>query len=374
MNEEERRKIEYEYATRNEHLGPLKIYKKMDHIPNNANISSVEGINAMARRLYIQGGPTQQQRMVRDKQKSLAKALLYSYQGAFIKKHEFNDRETQDIDRYPIRALINPNKLKPDYDDKILSVPYDYDFQPGDVFEWMGTGTFWIILLQDLEELAYFRGDIRKCSYEICWMDDDGTEYFTYAAVRGPVETKIDYIQKHTISVERPNYSLHFYIPKNEHTLKYFRRYAKFYLSDGYENTCWRIEATDAYSMPGVLELNAVEYYANEDKDEDGIVNAKIIAKKIEQKTLVDESAVAILGDGFIKPKRIYTYTLTDAIDGEWFVDKRYPVKTHTYLNHKGLNTIELTWTGSYSGQFSLVFDAVDGRKYTQVIVVESLF
>ena len=126
--------------------------------------------------------------------------------------------------------------------------------------------------------------------------------------------------------------------------------------------------------MPGVLEINAVEYYANEDKDEDGIVNAKMIAKKIEQKTLVDESAVAILGDGFIKPKRTYTYTLSDAVNGEWFIDKRYPVKTHTYLNRKGLNTIELTWTGSYSGQFSLVFNAVDGRKYTQVIVVESLF
>ena len=87
--------------------------------------------------------------------------------------------------------------------------------------------------------------------------------------------------------------------------------------------------------MPGVLEINAVEYYANEDKDEDGIVNAKMIAKKIEQKTLVNEGAVTILGDIFIKPKRTYTYTLTDAIDGEWFIDKSYPIKTHTYLNHK---------------------------------------
>jgi hypothetical protein len=28
--------------------------------------------------------------------------------------------------------------------------------------------------LQDLTELAYFRGDIRKCSYEIKWEDEDG--------------------------------------------------------------------------------------------------------------------------------------------------------------------------------------------------------
>jgi hypothetical protein len=41
---------------------------------------------------------------------------------------------------------------------------------------------------------------------------------------------------------------------------------------------CWRIEAVDAFSSPGILEINAVEYYANEDKDdiENGIVNGLV--------------------------------------------------------------------------------------------------
>jgi hypothetical protein len=72
------------------------------------------------------------------------------------------------------RALINPNKNKPDYDEKVLSVPYEADYHPGDVFEWIGTGTYWIIYLQELTELAYFRGDIRKCQYQINWEDEDG--------------------------------------------------------------------------------------------------------------------------------------------------------------------------------------------------------
>ena len=38
-------------------------------------------------------------------------------------------------------ALINPNKLKQDYDDKIISIGYEYGFKPGDVFEWANTGT-----------------------------------------------------------------------------------------------------------------------------------------------------------------------------------------------------------------------------------------
>ena len=83
-----------------------------------------------------------------------------------------------------------------------------------------------------MTELAYFRGDIRKCSYEIEWIDDDGNKKSTYAAIRGPVETKIDYIQKHTISVDNPNFSLNILMPKNKDTLSYFRRYSKFYLNE----------------------------------------------------------------------------------------------------------------------------------------------
>jgi hypothetical protein len=80
-----------------------------------------------------------------------------------------------------------------DYDDKILSVGFEHNFKCGDVFKWIGTNTYWLIYLQDLTELAYFRGDIRKCSYEIAWEDENG-KHSTYAAIRGPVETKIDYI------------------------------------------------------------------------------------------------------------------------------------------------------------------------------------
>jgi hypothetical protein len=37
------------------------------------------------------------------------------------------------------RALINPDKVKQDYDDKILSIDYKYNYQLGDVFCWVGT-------------------------------------------------------------------------------------------------------------------------------------------------------------------------------------------------------------------------------------------
>jgi hypothetical protein len=122
--------------------------------------------------------------MIADKRKTLDKAILYSYQGAKVKKL---GEETV------APALINPNAVKQDYDDKVISIGNEYNYKPGTIFEWVGTKTFWIVYLQDLTELAYFRGDIRKCSHQIAWEDEDGL-HKTYAAVRGPVETKINFI------------------------------------------------------------------------------------------------------------------------------------------------------------------------------------
>ena len=160
--------------------------------------------------------------MIKDKRRSLDRAVWYSYQAAEIVKVDADERK-------PVRALINPNKLKQDYDDKVLSVGFEYDIHCGDVFEWLGTNTHWLIYLQDTTELAYFRGDIRKCSYKIAWEDEDGL-HVTYAAVRGPVETRINSSIKHGIVVDTPNYSLSLLMPKTDAIVARFKRYNKFYL------------------------------------------------------------------------------------------------------------------------------------------------
>ena len=72
----------------------------------------------------------------------------------------------------------------------MISIDFASGFKPGDVFEWKNTGTYWLIYLQDLTELAYFRGDARKCTYEINWLDN-GVKKSAYAAVRGPAQTGI---------------------------------------------------------------------------------------------------------------------------------------------------------------------------------------
>jgi hypothetical protein len=316
----------------------------------------IEGIWHQATRFGPAGGNRQQERMIRDKRRSLDHAVWNSYQAAEVLRVDAENRK-------PVRALINPNKLKQDYDDKIISVGFEYNFKCGDVFEWLGTKTHWLIYLQDLTELAYFRGDIRKCSYQIAWEDEDGI-HTTYAAVRGPVETKINFIQKHGISIDTPNHSLSILMPKNEYTMKYFKRYSKFYLQG--DDTCWRVEASDWISTPGILEVIAVEYYANETEDDvdNGIVGGLIEPIK-DPNGEVEE--VDIIGDTFIKVKKLYDYEFSGTIADEWIVDSKYPVE----LIHDPSDPrrVSLRWTSTFSGQFDLHYG-----DYTKTIVVESLF
>lgn len=310
------------------------------------------GLDLMQARLKVRGGVAQQDRMIKDKRESLDRALLYSYQGAKVRKL---DSEKTDL------ALINPNTVKQDYDDKVISIGFEYNYAPGTVFEWVNTGTKWLIYLQDLTELAYFRGDIRKCNYEIKWNDKDGNIQSTYVALRGPTETKFNTSIKEGISFDFPNYSLHILMPKNEETLKYFTRYSKFYLQGGDAPTCWRVEAIDSISMPGILEVSAMEYYANEYEDnlQEGIVGDLIVEPIPPEPTTAE-----IIGEVFIKPKLTYEYEYTGSTEGEWNWNRKLPLKVE--VNGK---KIQLKWETTYTGQFILSFGEIE-----KTIVVESLF
>ena len=305
--------------------------------------SQFSGINLMAKRLNLRGGQPQQDRMIKDKRWTLDHATKYSYQAAKIRHTDAEDKEEAP-------SLINPDKTKQDYDDKILSVGYEYRYKPGDVFDWMNTGTKWIIYLQDLTELAYFKGEIRRCNYTVSWLDEDGNEHMQYLAVRGPVETKINYIQKSGISVDTPNHSLNILMTKTPEALKYFRRYSKFYLKGIEEedkNICWRVEA-------------------NETKDDmdNSLVNG-LVMKPVDPNEETGTGNL-IRGETFIKPKTEYTYFYRGKEVAEWTIEGKAPVQIVSQTNKK----VVLKWISNYHGQFVLKH----GDNSSKTIVAESLF
>jgi hypothetical protein len=100
----------------------LGVYEK----PPYQGLSAADGVNDQSARLRAEGGHRQQERMIDAKRKSLDRALFNSYQAAEI--------SPVGAPYMRQRALMNPNILKPDYDDKILSVGYEHNYKPGDVF------------------------------------------------------------------------------------------------------------------------------------------------------------------------------------------------------------------------------------------------
>ena len=313
-------------------------------------MKTLNGLQLMKTRIDNQGGSSQQNRMIKDKRRTLDRVTLYSYQGAQVQRSQ---------DEKPVPALINPNQVKQDYDDKVLSIGYEYGYRPGDVFNWVNTGTKWIIYLQDLTELAYFRGDIRKCSYEIAWEDEENNLHVTYAAIRGPQENSINSISKNNFSMDIPSYTLNLLLPNNAETLAQFQRYSKFYLrglQSPDSKICWRVEAVDSISTPGILEIYAAEYYANETEDD---IESGIVGGLIEDEVVSD-----IKGETFIKPKLNYTFTYEGTEMAEWIYDKSLPMRVVIRDN-----VINIQWETNYGGQFVLKCGSSE-----KTVVVDSLF
>lgn len=326
-------------------------------------------LEMMRKRFEWQGGIHQEDRMIKDKQRTLHRALLYSYQAASIEMVQKNT-EVLEIDPSgidagmgvygEIRALINPDKVKQDYDDKIVSLDYEHGYEPGDVFEWKKTNTYWLIYTQEITEDAYFRGEIRRCRYKIRFKDQDGNWCSTYAAIRGPVETQINSIQKNQQRIDVPNLSLNILMPRNKKTLHAFDRYSEFIFA----GKCWRVEAPDSISMKNIIEVNAEEDYWNDTTDD--------LEKEMKEGLVFEPTNPTpdskIVGETFIKPKIAATYSV-DIADGEWKILEDVPV----CLQVTGNQTVTVIWNKTVSGQFTLQW--VKGNDVREkVIVVESLF
>lgn len=327
----------------------------------------MDNLDMMRNRLQFQGGIDQESRMIHGKYLTFKKTLLYSYQGCDVTLVQPKER-CLDVDlldtclpqTYPqYRALINPDKIKQDYDDKILSVDYATGYKEGDIIKWIGTDTNWIIHLRALTEDAYFRGEIRRCKHLIKFRDEEGNFLATWAAIRGPVETQIDSIQKNRVRIDRPNLGLNILIPYNEKTREAFERYKEFM----FDGRCWRVEAPDAISISGVLDINAEECYKDRDTDTDDIKNGLVIEP-------IDPTPNSeIQGETFIKPQITELYYVPYS-GGRWcIVESDRPVQ----LKLKTTNTVEVTWQKMTSGQFTLRWHK-DDKEIKKTIVVESLF
>lgn len=304
----------------------------------------LNGLQMMQTKLGYRGG-NQEGRMQQDKLNGLKKALLYSYQAATAIIPTI-DAEGNTVNK-EFRCLINPDKLNPEYDNKIISIPYEdvnlldtekvegiqpINLKPGQVFTWKETNTDWIVYLQYLEEDAYFRADIRRCKYEI---NINGHKYKVY--VRGPVETKINWKQKSDLTWNDLNYTLSLMITKNEETLEFFQRFAKIKL----DGQTWEVQVVNRMDADGVIEVALKEDFNNTLAEQNKIPE---VIKPENQSTIIQ-------GNINVKPYSKNIYTINGYTGGKWEVNS-----AKAKILHQTDISVELYIDTGRSGEFILSY------------------
>ena len=172
------------------------------------------------------------------------------------------------------RAIINENRQKIDYDEKIVSAPIEMNLHVGSTLFIPRTDTRWIVTTEHLDEKAYFMGDIKKAIYLVSWRDEQDVKHSHWAAVRGPVETKIKAEPNKGVAYHSRNNTIVLWIGQTDGT-EALKRYSYLMVA----NKVWEIAVVDDVSQPGLVELHLIEALKNGelDNEEDNIARDETI-------------------------------------------------------------------------------------------------
>lgn len=229
-------------------------------------------LSNMQKRLNYRGGIEQQSRMIEDKLKSLKRAYLYSYQAAIMMID--NPNTESELQTLNFRCLMNPDKRTFDTDKMMLSVPFEdiclnadsaeeitVPIAAGKTFVWQQTDTRWIVVLQYIEEYAYFRADVRKCfEYPL---DINGNSYY-FASV-GEKEEILEWTRRNREEWNKMNYTRTLYIERDETTLNYFKRFKVVQIPNIDGNLeSWEVQAVNHNAVDDILIVHVKEYFENQ--------------------------------------------------------------------------------------------------------------
>ena len=329
-------------------------------------------------RLNWHGGVQQIDRMNKDKLRSLQAALWYSYQGCNIKLS----------DGRIFRALINVDKLKPDYEDKVLSIPFKarrideetlqldkngeeevVGIQPGDTFIWLSNSpdipdTKWLVYLQNMEETAYFRAELRECNQMV---QIDGKEYIAW--FKGPDQDEIEWHKKGSFEWNGLSYSRVMYITRDENTLRIFKRFEQFYFDEndnlihnpekkGHKDR-WEVQAVNQVYGDGIIRVAFKEYFGE-------TVPLPDPEPEIEVPENAEELPPEIIGKDEVYPYDRVDYVISVPIEGAtWSVDN---LKLVQIREQDDPNKLSLYIKTGKKGTFTITYGDL-----TKVIQIKSL-
>lgn len=319
----------------------------------------------MKARINYAGGAIQQSRMNEDKLRSLKKALLYSYQAATAVLEDGRE----------FRCLMNPDKNKVEYRDKIISIPFEdiclnkerlgktnegiekIGMKVGDTFLWKEDKTYWMVYLRYEEERAYFRAEVRNCDYEI---EINGKKYRGY--LRGPDEDETLWRTKHNISWVDVDYTALLYVTSNEETRAFFHRFQKLDIF----GKPWEVQVVDPISNEGLLMVALKETYSNELEEqthketimEKGEATIRPKDPEPESTEIIADAEVeedltpVIEGPEMVYPYDRKTYKIKNTTDGYWIIDN----EKKAIITHQSSKAATVEFYTGRSGEINLIY------------------
>lgn len=349
-------------------------------------------------------------RIREDKLRSLKRALYNSYQSAVIvfdKDDRLEDSEGNKTG-FHFRCLINHDKLKVDYEDKILSIPFRqvpveyegnlqeqpeggrfvdtgtggqfldqlgkpvldengevitrYRVKPGDTFKWVSGNegympdSYWIIFLQYSEETAYFRGEIRKADdeIEVIPVDQDGnpgSPLIYHGWTTGPNEDEAIWNVKKGVVWNDLYYHKILYITKDQNTEEFFKRFDRVVIN----GQTWQVQGyNDNYgtssknSEGGMIRVALKETYTSTNEI---IANMN---KDLDQQK--ESQVVSIVGPTKVQTYDVVTYYGLNGDSQLTIVEENAPVQILEQDTKKikleiGQVTKEVSFTIKYGDQ-----------------------
>ena len=317
----------------------------------------MSALDSLKQRINYYGGPVQEKRMNHDKLWSLKRALHYSYQGQTAVLEDGRE----------FKCLINHDKLKEDYDDKIISIPYEdvclnmpseegFDYigmQVGDTFTWKETNTRWIVIQEILEENAYFRGTIRKAEDEVII---NGYPYYGYLGKWSKDEL---WHTKGLNSWSEMGYEVVLYITRNEETEDFFHRFKKVTIN----NRVWEVQMVNDITSETMLIIYLKEAFINEF---DPVINTTN-EENSSQETDVDME-YTILGEDTVNPFDKIVYTIENIEGGDWVL-----VGSKARIIEKTENSVTISIVSAKSGNIEIKYVKDNEIIATKNVVIKSL-
>lgn len=330
----------------------------------------MSALDNMKIRLDYYGGSKQQSRMIKDKLRSLKKSLLYSYQAGTMIIQDENAKELK------FRCLMNPDKRTFDADKMMLSVPFEdiclnqpivgkttegyvkVPIKCGSTFIWEETETRWLVTLQYLEELAYFRADVRKC-YSLP-IEINGKEY--WFALTGENEKTTEWLKHNKEEWNKLNYTRELFIERNEETFNYFKRFKIIKLPNVLgEYESWEVQAVRPNSTSDILIVYVKEYFENRYEE---ISNEE--QYKIQEEHELNEDLVCFVYDDIIYSTRFIENAMWGIINKTEGLNLKI---TDAVINEDKINTtVFIQLLNGKTGEFDITYN----DKVVKHVVVKS--